>query len=136
MIVDVKLTGMDECMARLKMLSQEFAAKNLISSTYAAMLPMERAIEGAAPVRTGMLKKSIVRKKIVRPADESITIMVGVNKRTIGSDAKGRKVWPVKYANLVNKDTHFMTNAYEANAAGVLNKYIKVLERKLAKSSV
>lgn len=134
MNVDVKLTGMEECIARLKTMSQEFAAKTLVSSTYAAMLPMERAIEANAPVRTGALKKSIARKKIVRSSDGSITIMVGIDKKVVGADPKGRKVWPVKYAHLVEKDKHFMRNAYEETANSVLNGYIRVLERKLNKA--
>lgn len=134
MDVDIKVTGMDECMARLKTMSQEFAARTLIGGAYSAMLPMEHAIENAAPVRTGTLKKSIARKKIVRSSDESITVMIGVNKRTVGADAKGRKVWPVKYAHLVEKNKHFMRNAYEATAPGVVDRYIKVLDKKLKKA--
>lgn len=140
MIVDVKITGMEECIKRLEKLSQEVAAKNLVSATYSAMLPMEKRAEqllvSKGAVRTGALKRSITRKKIVRAKNNSITIMMGVNKSVTGVDPKGRKVWPVKYAHLVEKHKPFMREAYNQTAPDVLNRYIKVLERKLNKAGV
>lgn len=140
MQVDVKITGMDECMKRLQLLGQEFAAKNLISAAYNAMSPMEKRAENLlvskGAIRTGLLKKSIARKKIIRPADSSVSILLGVNKSVKGTDAKGRKVWPVKYAHLVESRKPFLREAYDATAADTIKRYISVLERKLTKAGV
>jgi HK97 gp10 family phage protein len=140
MQVDVKITGMEECIKRLEKLSQEFAAKTLVSATYTSMQPMEKKAEqllvSKGAVRTGTLKKSISRKKIVRAKDQTVTIMVGINKSTKGVDPKGRKVWPVKYAHLVEAKKPFMREAYDQTAQEVLTKYIRVLERKLNKAGV
>lgn len=140
MQVDVKLTGMDECLKRLELLGQEFAAKNLVASAYSAMLPMEKKAEQIlqekGAIRTGLLKKSITRKKIVRANDNSVTIIVGINKSVRGTDAKGRKVWPTKYATLVERSKPYMKPAYEQTASLILSRYIKVLEKKLNKAGV
>lgn len=141
MDVKIEIKGVEELLRRLHGMQQDMAAKALLSSAYSAMLPMERKAEeiltANGSVRTGLLKKSISRVKKVYAKDDVIFIGLGVDKSVKGVNDKGAKVWPLRYAHLVEfGPKSFMRPAYKQTAQTVLDRYTKVLEAKLKKAGL
>lgn len=66
-----------------------------------AATPAVKDAKQRVPRRTGLLRRAIKKRgRTYRPRGMAFVI-VGPDRRTIGADAKGAKVWPVKYAHLI-----------------------------------
>ena len=72
--VDIK--GLNELQAKLEKMSQDMAAKSIVSAAYTANKPMVDAIKNNIAsnglVDTGLLQSSITRKKIIYGRSRSI----------------------------------------------------------------
>lgn len=89
--------------AALDALPRGAVRRAVIGSVREATRPMLRSAKDYAKKafrdRTGLLRRSLSLKRAKRTGD-AIKFYVGPNRKTVGM-RKGKKVWPVKYAHLV-----------------------------------
>ena len=135
--ISIKVTGLAELENKLMAMSQEMAAKNIVSSAYSCNKKIEDAaksnINSAGLVDTGLLLSSIKRKKIIYGNRGIVVIVTGVSKGVSGVDRKGRKRVPFRYANILEPRHHFVANAARDNKETVVGAFVKSLERKIKK---
>ena len=135
--VTVKIEGLDELQRKLKALGDEFAAKALVGAAFSANKVLQDAakenIVSAGAYDTGLLYKSIRRKKIVYDQSGTIVIMTGVDKNVKGEDADGRTRIPSRYAHLVHEHKPFMQDAYDKTKQAVVDAFVNHLKQKIAK---
>lgn len=133
----VSITGLAELEKKLLSMGQEFGVKALASSAYSANKTFQDAIKNEIQaqglVDTGLLQKSITRKRIVYAQNGKLVVITGVSKNTRGLDSKGNRRIPWKYANILEGKFNFTQNAFNAVKDKVVEDFIKVLERKIKK---
>jgi hypothetical protein len=135
--VQIKIEGLAELDKKLQGMQQEFAAKSIVSAAYSANKIVQDAavsnIQNNGLVDTGLLAKSIARKKLIYEKDGTVVIITGVNKNVKGVDGKGKPRVPWRYANVLEPKYNFMKNAMESNAQNVTDKFVKVLASRIKK---
>jgi hypothetical protein len=133
----VKITGLAELEKKLLSMGQEFGAKALASSAYSANKTFQDAIKNQIQaqglVDTGLLHKSITRKRIIYAKNGKLVVITGVSKNTRGLDKNGKRRIPWKYANILEGKYNFTQNAFNAVKDKVVEDFVKVLERKIKK---
>lgn len=75
------------------------------AATYASRILVSAARQNIKSERTGLLKKSIGTKKLIYRNGGVVVIAVGPRSTISGQDKKGNKIWPIKYAHLVELGT-------------------------------
>ena len=135
--VEIKITGLDELNTKLLAMQQDFAAKSIVSAAYSAnKVVVDQAIsniQNDGLVDTGLLQKSITRKKIIYDKDGKVVIITGVNKNTRGTDKQGKSRVPWRYANVLEPKYHFMKNASDTTKQEVVDKFVSVLANRIKK---
>lgn len=135
--VTITLNGIPELVTKLKAMGQEMAAKNIVAGAFNAnKIVVEAAKEQLLvndSIDTGLLRDSIIRKRIVYAKDGTVVIITGVNKATKGLDAKGRARIPWRYAHIVEKRKSFMKASFDVVKGNVTTNFINFLEKKIKK---
>lgn len=135
--VKIDIKGLEELDRKLQGMKQEFAARSIVSAAYSAnKVVQDQAISNIQSnglVDTGLLQKSIARKKIIYDKDGVVVILTGVNKNTKGTDSKGRPRVPWRYANVLEPKYNFMKNAMETSKQQVVDKFTKALASRIKK---
>ena len=125
---EFKLEGFQELQDRLSKLQVETAAKNIVQSAFAANRYMADAmkdrISANGSVDTGLLRDSIVRKRIIYDKQGTIVIITGVSKSTKGVDQFGNPRVPWRYAHLVDAKLPFVQPAFDSSKQLVLDEFI------------
>lgn len=133
--VEIKISGLEELDKKLQGMSQEFAAKSIVGAAYTANKEVVDAIRSNiisdGLVDTGLLGKSITRKKIIYPKDSTVVIMTGVSKSVKGVDKQGRARVPWRYASILENRYNFTKNAFEGIKQNVVDKFIKSLQSRI-----
>lgn len=133
----VDITGLAELQTKLDKMSQEFAAKSIVSAAYSSNKPMVDAIKSNITsnglVDTGLLQQSIMRKKIIYGKDGKVVIITGVNKNTRGVDKNGKLRVPWRYANVLEPKYNFVKSAFETSKQVVVDKFVSALQAKIKK---
>jgi len=133
--VEIKITGLEELDKKLQGMSQEFAAKSIVGAAYTANKEVVDAIrsnlQSDGLVDTGLLNKSITRKKLIYPKDSTVVIMTGVSKSVKGTDKRGRPRVPWRYANILEARYNFTKNAFEGVKQNVIDKFVKSLASRI-----
>lgn len=137
--IQLKISGLEELDKKLQDMKQEFAAKSIVSAAYSAnKVVVDQAvsnIETEGLVDTGLLKKSISRKKLIYDKDGRVVILTGVNKNTRGTDKNGKPRIPHKYANVLEPKYHFMKNALLQTKQQVVDNFVNALASRIKKYS-
>jgi len=135
--VQIDIKGLKELQITLDKMSQEVAAKNIVGSAYSANKAMEDAIKANIVsdglVDTGLLQKSITRKKVIYPRDGRVLIITGVNKKTRGLDKNGKLRVPWRYANALEPKYKFVKDGFDTAKQDVVENFIKSLKAKVRK---
>lgn len=135
--IELKITGLEELDKKLQSMKQEFAAKSIVSAAYSAnKAVVDQAIsniQNDGLVDTGLLMKSITRKKIIYDKDGRVVIITGVNKNVRGTDKKGRSRVPWRYANVLEPKYNFMKKAMNMQKQEVIDKFVSALANRIKK---
>ena len=133
--VDIK--GLNELQAKLEKMSQDMAAKSIVSAAYTANKPMVDAIKNNIAsnglVDTGLLQSSITRKKIIYGKDGKVVIITGVNKSVKGVDRNGKPRVPWRYANVLEPKYKFVQSGFDESKNIVVDKFVSALESRIKK---
>lgn len=134
---EIRIEGLDELEKKLLKLGQETGARALVSSAYSANKKIQDSVKATlasdGSVDTGLLKKSIRRKKVIYADDDTVLIITGVSRNVRGTDADGSPRVPWRYAHIVQKFTKFMTRGMESAKMETISQFKKSLERKIKK---
>lgn len=135
--VSIQIKGLQELDKKLQSISQEFAARSIVSAAYSAnKIVVDAAIgniQSNGLVDTGLLQSSIKRKKLIYEKDGTVVIITGVSKNVRGTDRNGRPRVPWRYANVLEPRYKFMEDAMQNNAQILTDKFVKTLESRLKK---
>jgi len=135
MAVEIKITGLQELDKKLQAMGQDMAAKSIVGAAYTANKEVVNAIRSNITsnglVDTGLLEKSITRKKIIYPKDSTVVIMTGVSKSVKGVDKKGKPRVPWRYANILEARYNFTKNAFEGVKQNVVDKFTRSLASRI-----
>lgn len=135
--IRIKIEGLADLERRLAAMGQEVAAKNLVSTAFAANKQVVDAIKARITanqsVETGLLRDSIKRKKIVYGNSGTVVIVTGVDKAVKGVDSKGKPRVPFRYAHIVEKRNPFMVPAFDSVKQAVIDEFVAKLTRKIKK---
>jgi hypothetical protein len=135
--VSIQIKGLQELDKKLQSISQEFAARSIVSAAYSAnKIVVDAAIgniQSNGLVDTGLLQSSIKRKKLIYEKDGTVVIITGVSKNVRGTDRNGRPRVPWRYANVLEPRYKFMEDAMQNNAQILTDKFVKALESRLKK---
>ena len=133
--VDIK--GLNELQAKLEKMSQDMAAKSIVSAAYSANKPVVDAIKNNIVsnglVDTGLLQSSITRKKLIYGKDGTVVIITGINKNTKGVDSKGKSRVPWRYANVLEPKYKFVENGFDATKQKVVDSFVSAIARRIKK---
>jgi len=133
--VDIK--GLNELQAKLEKMSQDMAAKSIVSAAYSANKPMVDAIKNNIAsnglVDTGLLQQSITRKKIIYGKDGKVVIITGVNKSVKGVDKNGKPRVPWRYANVLEPKYKFVQSGFDESKNIVVDKFVSALASRIKK---
>jgi len=133
--VTVKVEGLDELERKLLALGQEMGAKALVEGSYGAAKviqdKMKENIVSAGAYDTGLLYKSISRKRVIYAKDGTVSIITGVSKATKGVDKDGKLRVPWRYAHLVEANKPFAKDAGESTRKTVVARFTEVLLKKI-----
>ena len=133
--IDIK--GLDVLNKKLLNMKQDFAAKSIVSSAYSANKVVQDQIKENIStnglVDTGLLQKSITRKKIVYAKDGRVVIITGVNKKLRGTDKNGKPRVPWRYANVLEPKYNFTKDAATLTRQDVVDSFVDKLKRKIKK---
>jgi hypothetical protein len=133
--VDIK--GLNELQAKLEKMSQDMAAKSIVSAAYTANKPMVDAIKNNIAsnglVDTGLLQQSITRKKIIYGKDGKVVIITGVNKSVKGVDKNGKPRVPWRYANVLEPKYKFVQSGFDESKNVVVDKFVSALASRIKK---
>jgi hypothetical protein len=133
--IDIK--GLDVLNKKLENMKQDFAAKSIVSSAYSANKVVQDKIKenisSNGLVDTGLLQKSITRKKIVYAKDGKVVIITGVNKKIRGTDKNGKPRVPWRYANVLEPKYKFTKDAGQSTKQQVVDSFVNKLARKIKK---
>lgn len=135
--VSIQIKGLEELDKKLQSISQDFAARSIVSAAYSAnKIVVDAAIgniQSNGLVDTGLLQSSIKRKKLIYEKDGTVVIITGVSKNVRGTDRNGRPRVPWRYANVLEPRYKFMEDAMQNNAQILTDKFVKALESRLKK---
>lgn len=133
--MNVKIDGLEELERKLLSMGQDFAAKSLVAGAYSSAKSLQDSarnnILGSGAYDTGLLWKSIQRKKIVYDASGTVVVITGVSNSVKGTDKKGKKRIPSKYAHIVHLHKPFMLEAYKESKQQVVDDFVSVLKDKI-----
>lgn len=133
--VDIK--GLNELQIKLEKMSQDMAAKSIVSAAYTANKPMVDAIKNNIAsnglVDTGLLQSSITRKKIIYGKDGKVVIITGVNKSVKGVDRNGKPRVPWRYANVLEPKYKFVQSGFDESKNVVVDKFVSALASRIKK---
>ena len=133
--VDIK--GLTELQIKLEKMSQDMAAKSIVSAAYTANKPMVDAIKNNIAsnglVDTGLLQSSITRKKIIYGKDGKVVIITGVNKSVKGVDRNGKPRVPWRYANVLEPKYKFVQSGFDESKNVVVDKFVSALASRIKK---
>ncbi len=103
---NVQITGYREALVNAKTLEDKIGrGASRIAMTKAARI-VAAAARSNAPVRSGLLKKSIKVKVSTKAKRNEVSARIGPSNKTVGSDPKtGKPTRPAKYAHLVEFGT-------------------------------
>lgn len=135
--IKVEISGLKELEQSLLALGQDTGATAILNGAYnAAKVVQDRMKENivsAGAYDTGLLHKSITRKKKIYDADGKVAIITGVSSATKGYDKNGELRRPIRYAHIVHKHKPFAEDAYEATKDQVVINFQEYLRRVIAK---
>jgi hypothetical protein len=135
--VSIQIKGLEELDKKLQSISQEYAARSIVSAAYSSnKIVVDAAISNIQSnglVDTGLLQSSIKRKKLIYERDGTVVILTGVSKNVRGTDRNGKARVPWRYANVLEPRYKFMQDAMENNAQALTDKFVKTLESRLKK---
>ena len=135
--VEINVRGLKDLIVTLDKMAEEVAAKNIVGSAYSANKLVEDSIKSNIDsnglVDTGLLRKSIRRKKLIYAKDGTVVILTGVNKNVRGVDKKGKTRVPWRYANVLENKFNFTKNGFDQSKDAVVDKFIKSLKAKVRK---
>jgi len=133
----VVVTGLKELEQSLLKLGQDVGATAIVNGAYNSAKiiqdTMKANIVSAGAYDTGLLYKSISRKKRIYNSDGTVSIITGVNSSTKGYDANGNLRRPIRYAHLVEKNKPFAENAYDSTKTQVVQNFQDYLKKVIAK---
>jgi hypothetical protein len=133
--VDIK--GLNELQAKLEKMSQDLAAKSIVSAAYSANKPMVDSIKNKIAsnglIDTGLLQQSISRKKIIYGKDGRVVIITGVNKSAKGVDRNGKPRVPWRYANVLEPKYKFVQNGFDESKGVVVDKFVSAIASRIKK---
>lgn len=136
-IIKVDIKGLNELQAKLEKMSQDMAAKSIVSAAYTANKPMVDAIKNNIAsnglVDTGLLQSSITRKKIIYGKDGKVVIITGVNKSVKGVDKNGKPRVPWRYANVLEPKYKFVQSGFDESKNVVVDKFVSALASRIKK---
>jgi hypothetical protein len=135
--IKVDIKGLSELQSKLDKMSEDFAAKSIVSAAYSANKQMvdsiKNEISAKGLVDTGLLQQSIVRKKIIYGKDGKVVIITGVSKNVRGTDSKGKPRVPWRYANVLEPKYNFVKSGFEASKQSVVDKFVSALASRIKK---
>ena len=118
-------------------MGQDAAAKAIVGGAFnsAGIIAnkMKENIVSAGAYDTGLLYKSISRKRVIYDRDGVVNIITGVSKSVKGVDSHGRPRVPYKYAHIVEKHKPFAHDAGESTKQEVVDNFVNYLENKIKK---
>ena len=123
------ITGWDGVrvnLAELEAKIQRGAMRTAITKAGRVMLA---AAKSKAPIRTGLLKRSLRQKVKTNTKKGEVLTLIGPSRRIQGTDKNGNKVRPARYAHLVEfgygrqSPQPFIRPAYESSKDAALAKY-------------
>ena len=133
--IDIK--GLNELQIKLEKMSQDMAAKSIVSAAYSANKPVVDAIKNNIAsnglVDTGLLQSSITRKKLIYGKDGRVVIITGVNKSVKGVDRNGKPRVPWRYANVLEPKYKFVQNGFDESKNVVVDKFVSALASRIKK---
>ena len=135
--INIDIKGLADLDKKLLTMKQDFSAKSIVSSAYSANKVVQDQIkenittEGL--VNTGLLRDSIIRKKLVYAKDGKVVIITGVNKKVRGTYKNGKPQVPWRYANVLEGKYKFTKNAGESSSQKVVDSFVKKLKSKIKK---
>jgi hypothetical protein len=135
--ISIEVKGLGDLIKKLDAMSAEFAAKNIVSSAYSAnngmVTSIQNQIASKGLVDTGLLEKSIKRKKIIYAKDGTVVIITGVSKNAKGVDRNGKPRIPWRYANVLEPKFNFVKDGFDVAKQAVVEKFVDSLKRKIKK---
>ena len=133
--IDIK--GLDVLTKKLENMKQDFAAKSIVSSAYSSNKIVQDQIKenitSEGLVDTGLLRDSIIRKKLIYAKDGKVVIITGVNKKVRGTYKNGKPKIPWRYANVLEGRYKFTKNAAQSTNQKVVDSFVNKLARKIKK---
>lgn len=133
--VNLQIKGLEELDKKLQAMGQDMAAKNIIGAAYTANKQVVDAIRQGIQenelVDTGLLSKSITRKKLIYPKNSTVVVMTGVSKSVKGVDKKGNPRVPWRYANILEAKYNFTKSAFDKVKQNVVNSFIKSMAARI-----
>lgn len=135
--IKVEIKGLDELEKALVALGQDTGAHAIVNGAYNANKivqdTMKEAILSANAYDTGLLHKSITRKKKIYASDGTVSVITGVSASTKGVDKRGEIRRPIRYAHIVEKHKPFAKYAYNTTRQQVLENFKEYLKRIIAR---
>lgn len=135
--IKVDIKGLKELEQSLLALGQDTGATAIVNGAYNAAKviqdKMKENIISAGAYDTGLLHKSITRKKKIYNSDGTVAIITGVSSSTKGYDKDGNLRRPIRYAHIVHKHKPFADDAYDATKDQVVSNFTDYLKRVVAK---
>lgn len=135
--INIDIKGLADLDKKLMTMKQDFSAKSIVSSAYSSNKVVQDQIkenittEGL--VNTGLLRDSIIRKKLVYAKDGKVVIITGVNKKARSVYPNGKPQVPWRYANVLEGKYKFTKNAGESSSQKVVDSFVKKLKSKIKK---
>ena len=135
--IRIDIQGLEELNKKLENMKQDFAAKSIVSSAYSANKVVQDKIKEniatSGLVDTGLLQKSITRKKIIYAKDGRVVVITGVNKKIRGTDKNGKPRVPWRYANVLEPRFKFTQDAGQSTKQEVIDSFVNKLAKKIKK---
>jgi hypothetical protein len=136
-ILKVDIKGLSQLQSKLDAMTQDMAAKSIVSAAYSANKQVVDAIKNNIVsnglVDTGLLQSSIIRKKLIYGKDGTVVIITGINKNTKGVDSKGKSRVPWRYANVLEPKYKFVENGFDATKQKVVDSFVSAISRRIKK---
>lgn len=120
----VTIEGVQGLVRKLERMERRTRARYLRRATSAAGTKLAQAVRRAAPVDTGLLRRSIGRRVRTYRKGAIATAIVGprrgFEREVTGDDGQVHRVDPARYGNPVQARTNFMgTGAHQAEGGAV-----------------
>lgn len=135
--ITVDIKGLAELEKSLLALGQDVGANAIVNGAYNSAKiiqdTMKANIISAGAYDTGLLYKSITRKKSIYDSNGTVAIITGVSASTKGYDKDGNLRRPIRYAHLVEKNKPFAEDAYDSTKNQVVQNFQEYLKKVIAK---